>query len=84
MQQDVLTYEYHLLSESGIHRERLNIPSLSGIAIEGKVLEVKKDQVRLHLSIDEAQKRKKPPGSHLLRRIQQKDIAALQPTRGRR
>ena len=37
--------------------ERLNIPSLSGIAIEGKVLEVKKDQVRLHLSIDEAQKK---------------------------
>ncbi|WP_246494240.1 phage baseplate assembly protein V [Lysinibacillus agricola] len=37
--------------------KRLNIPSLSGTAIEGKVLEVKKDQVRLHLSIDEAQKK---------------------------
>jgi len=57
MLQGVLTYEYHLLSEAGIRQERLNIPSLSGTAIEGKVLEVKKDQVRLHLSIDEAQKK---------------------------
>ncbi|WP_236690775.1 phage baseplate assembly protein V [Lysinibacillus xylanilyticus] len=57
MQQGVLTYEYHLLSEAGIRQERLNILSLSGTAIEGKVLEVKKDQVRLHLSIDEAQKK---------------------------
>ncbi|WP_427108155.1 contractile injection system protein, VgrG/Pvc8 family [Lysinibacillus xylanilyticus] len=57
MQQGVLTYEYHLQSKAGIHQERLNIPSLSGTAIEGKVLEVKKDQVRLHLSIDKAQKK---------------------------
>ncbi|MFJ8462025.1 phage baseplate assembly protein V [Lysinibacillus xylanilyticus] len=57
MRQGVLTYEYHLLSEAGIRQERLNIPSLSGIAIEGKLLEIKKDQVRLHLSIDEAQKK---------------------------
>ncbi|WP_223556210.1 contractile injection system protein, VgrG/Pvc8 family [Lysinibacillus sphaericus] len=57
MQQGVLTYEYHLLSEAGIRQGRLNIPSLSGTAIEGKVLEVKKDRVRLHLSIDEAQKK---------------------------
>ncbi|MFJ8087143.1 contractile injection system protein, VgrG/Pvc8 family [Lysinibacillus sp. NPDC095746] len=57
MQQGVLTYEYHLLSKAGIRQERLNIPSLSGTAIEGKVLEVKKDQVRLHLSIDKAQKK---------------------------
>lgn len=57
MQRGVLTYEYHLLSEAGIRQERLNIPSLSGTAIEGKVLEVKKDQVRLHLTIDETQKK---------------------------
>ncbi|MGE8000548.1 phage baseplate assembly protein V [Lysinibacillus sp. NPDC093190] len=57
MQQGVLTYEYHLLSKAGIRQERLNIPSLSGTAIEGKVLEVKKDQVRLYLSIDKAQKK---------------------------
>jgi len=36
---------------------RLSTPLLTGTAIEGKVLEVKKDQVRLHLSIDEAQKK---------------------------
>ncbi|MFJ8519473.1 hypothetical protein [Lysinibacillus xylanilyticus] len=36
---------------------RPSIPSLPGTAIEGKVLEVKKDQGRLHLSIDEAQKK---------------------------
>ncbi|MEG0449759.1 MAG: phage baseplate assembly protein V [Lysinibacillus sp.] len=57
MQQGVLTYEYHLLSEAGIRQSRLNIPPLSGVAIEGTVLEVKKDQVRLHLAIDEAQKK---------------------------
>ncbi|ATP42412.1 hypothetical protein CSE16_08995 [Solibacillus sp. R5-41] len=57
MQKGVLTYEYHLLSEAGIRQGRLNIPSLLGVSIEGKVLEVKKDQVRLHLAIDETQKK---------------------------
>ncbi|MGY3187346.1 hypothetical protein [Lysinibacillus sp. TE18511] len=37
--------------------KRLNIPSLSGTVSKSMVLEVKKDQVRLHLSIDEAQKK---------------------------
>lgn len=50
MQKGILLNEYHLLSEAGIRQERLNIPSLSGTAIEGKLLEVKKEQVRLHLS----------------------------------
>ncbi|MGE6513281.1 contractile injection system protein, VgrG/Pvc8 family [Lysinibacillus sphaericus] len=57
MQRGVLSYEYHLLSEAGIRQGRLSIPSLPGTAIEGTVLEVKKDQVRLHLAIDDAQKK---------------------------
>ncbi|MGN4124586.1 phage baseplate assembly protein V [Lysinibacillus sphaericus] len=57
MQRGVLSYEYHLLSEAGIRQGRLSIPSLPDTAIEGTVLEVKKDQVRLHLAIDEAQKK---------------------------
>ena len=43
MQKGILTYEYHLLSEAGIRQERLNIPLLSGVSIEDKILEVKKD-----------------------------------------
>ncbi len=57
MKQGILTYEYHLLFKKGIRQDRQSIPFLPGTAIEGKVLEVKKDQVRLHLSIDEAQKK---------------------------
>ena len=57
MQKGILTYEYHLLSEAGIRQERLNIPLLSGVSIEDKILEVKKDYVRLHLAIDEAKKK---------------------------
>ncbi len=57
MKQGILTYEYHLLFKKGIRQDRRSIPFLPGTAIEGKVLEVKKDQVRLHLSMDEAQKK---------------------------
>lgn len=57
MKQGILTYEYHLLFEKGIRQNRQSIPFLPGTAIEGKVLEVKKDQVRVHLSIDETQKK---------------------------
>lgn len=57
MKQGILTYEYHLLFEKGIRQDRRSIPFLPGTAIEGKVLEVKKDQVRVHLSIDETQKK---------------------------
>lgn len=57
MKQGVLIYTYHLLSEAGIRQNRQSISTLPGTAIEGKVLEVKKDQVRLHLSIDDTQKK---------------------------
>jgi len=57
MKQGILTYEYHLLFEKGIRQDRQSIHLLPGTAIEGMVLEVKKDQVRLHLRIDETQKK---------------------------
>lgn len=57
MQRGILTFEYRLKPEQGIRQGRLNIPLLPGVSIEGTVLEVKKDLVRLHLSIDPAQKK---------------------------
>lgn len=57
MDKGILTYEYHLMPESGIRQKRMFIPNLTGISIEGKVLEVQKDRVRLHLSIDKEQKK---------------------------
>lgn len=57
MKQGVLTYEYHLVTEAGIRQGRQSIPLLPGASINGTVLEVKQDKVRLHLAIDESQKK---------------------------
>ncbi|MGE7022144.1 phage baseplate assembly protein V [Solibacillus cecembensis] len=45
------------MTEAGIRQGRLNAPLLPGASLDGKVLEVKQDKVRLHLAIDESQKK---------------------------
>ncbi|MED4355111.1 contractile injection system protein, VgrG/Pvc8 family, partial [Schinkia azotoformans] len=55
MQQGILTYEYGLAIEAGIRQNLIYAPSVKGSALKGSVIEVKKDHVRLHLEVDEAQ-----------------------------
>ncbi|WP_052344265.1 contractile injection system protein, VgrG/Pvc8 family [Bacillus ndiopicus] len=57
MKQGIWTYDYHLMPEAGIRQAKQTLAAHTGISLEGKVLEVKKDQVRLHLSIDQNQKK---------------------------
>ncbi|WP_042473896.1 contractile injection system protein, VgrG/Pvc8 family [Bacillus ndiopicus] len=57
MVQGIWTYDYQLLPEVGIRQAKQTLSAHTGIALEGKVLEVKKDQVRLHLLIDKNQKK---------------------------
>ena len=54
-----LTYAYDLIAEAGIRQVRMYAPSLSGVSLEGTVLEVTKEGVRLHLAIDPAQEKEK-------------------------
>ena len=55
MKQGILTYEYVLAPEAGIRQNLTHHSSLRGGAIEGNIIDVAKDKVRVHLSIDEAQ-----------------------------
>ncbi|MED4355015.1 contractile injection system protein, VgrG/Pvc8 family, partial [Schinkia azotoformans] len=55
MKQGMLTYEYGLAIEAGIRQNLIYASSLKGSALKGSVIEVKKDHVRLHLEMDEAQ-----------------------------
>ncbi|MEC1180056.1 contractile injection system protein, VgrG/Pvc8 family [Metasolibacillus meyeri] len=57
MKQGIWTYDYTLLPEAGIRQAKQTLTAHTGIALTGKVLAVKKDQVRLHLSIDKVQKK---------------------------
>ncbi|HHY72326.1 MAG TPA: hypothetical protein GX497_03705 [Bacillus bacterium] len=55
MKQGILTYEYVLAPEAGIRQNLIHHPSLCGGAIEGKIIDVAKDKVRVYHSIDDAQ-----------------------------
>ncbi|HHY72330.1 MAG TPA: wall-associated protein, partial [Bacillus bacterium] len=55
MKQGLLTYEYVLAPEAGIRQNLIYHPSLCGGAVEGNIIDVAKDKVRVHLSIDDAQ-----------------------------
>ena len=59
MSQGVLVYEYHLTVEAGIRQAKTYLPSLSGVSLTGKVLEVAKTGIRLHLAIDAEQSKDK-------------------------
>ncbi|MFS0556143.1 hypothetical protein [Brevibacillus sp. 179-C9.3 HS] len=55
IQQGLLRYTYRLSRMDGIRQERIHNSKLSGVSLEGKVLEVKGEQVKLHLDIDKEQ-----------------------------
>ncbi|OPH46699.1 hypothetical protein BC351_14535 [Paenibacillus ferrarius] len=55
MKQGDFVYTYRLSRAEGIRRERANNAKLTGISLSGEVLEVKGEQVKLHLSVDSKQ-----------------------------
>lgn len=55
MKDGLLKHLYTLSSKSGMSKSELFNYSISGVSIEGKVLEVAKDHLKVHLSIDEKQ-----------------------------
>ncbi|WP_125461016.1 late control protein D [Clostridium taeniosporum] len=50
-----LIYKYRLCRKKGIWQEKIYNEKLKGISIEGKVLAVDGEKVKLHLNIDESQ-----------------------------
>ena len=54
-----LVFTYKLCRKKGIWQEKLYNEKLKGISLEGEVLEVSGEQVKLHLNIDEAQDQSK-------------------------
>ncbi len=50
-----LKYEYVVTTEKGIRQNLIQNENIIGAAIEGKVIGISKDTVRIHLEIDESQ-----------------------------
>ncbi|GIP59742.1 hypothetical protein [Paenibacillus woosongensis] len=55
MDQGQLIYNYCLSRRDGIRQNRIHNPKLVGVSMNGKVLDVKGQQVKLHLEIDQEQ-----------------------------
>ncbi|MCX7746059.1 MAG: hypothetical protein N2645_04070 [Clostridia bacterium] len=53
----ILKHEYMLAPEKGLSQNRIMHQQVLGASIEGKVIDIKEDQVRLHLDIDEQQQK---------------------------
>ncbi|HEY8463675.1 MAG TPA: phage baseplate assembly protein V [Bacillota bacterium] len=56
MEQSQLKNRYLLAPKGGLSQETIYNPALTGASIQGKVLAVSKDKVRVHLEIDKEQK----------------------------
>ncbi|OAB45513.1 hypothetical protein PGLA_04485 [Paenibacillus glacialis] len=54
-----LAYSYRLSRKKGIQRRLIHNDRLSGVSLEGEVLDVKGEQVKLHLTIDKEQPKEK-------------------------
>jgi hypothetical protein len=57
--QGELIYRYRLCGENGIWQEKIDNEKLNGVSLEGKVLEVKDELIKLHLDIDKDQNQDK-------------------------
>jgi len=57
LQDGVVTNEYLLTLEKGMSQNLILNEKIKGASIEGKVLEIEEDNVRVHLEIDENQKK---------------------------
>lgn len=55
IQRELLLYEYRLMPEGSIHKPLRHNARLTGAILEGKVLEVREDHLRVHLEVDEQQ-----------------------------
>ena len=57
MKNGLLTYQYELSTEKGIRQNQLENKPMIGASLEGSILEVKLDTVRIHLDIDDEQEK---------------------------
>lgn len=68
MKDGILKYQYTLYPEKGIYQGIVLNESISGASIEGKVIDISKDTVKVHLNIDKEQIKEKaisfPYASH--------------------
>ncbi|MDR2022923.1 MAG: hypothetical protein LBQ71_06640 [Hungatella sp.] len=55
LKKGILAYQYRFQIKSGLKQNIRYNPKLKGVSVEGKVLAVEKDKVKLHLSIDSNQ-----------------------------
>ncbi|CAH1202464.1 hypothetical protein PAECIP111893_01794 [Paenibacillus plantiphilus] len=55
MDRGLFMYTYRLSRSEGIHRQRTENAKLTGISLEGEVLAVQGEQVKLHLNVDKEQ-----------------------------
>jgi hypothetical protein len=55
MKQGLMTYEYILVPEAGIPREIIHNEHVKGVSIEGKVIDLEGESVKLHLAMDSLQ-----------------------------
>ncbi len=51
----IVTYTYYLAKESSIRQDLIENKNILGVSINGKVLDIRPDRVKLHLSIDQNQ-----------------------------
>ncbi|MGE7090733.1 hypothetical protein ACQKII_04605 [Lysinibacillus sp. NPDC048646] len=59
MKDGLLKHIYSLSTKKGMNKSEIFNQAISGLSIEGKVLEVAKDHIKVHLTIDEKQDKEK-------------------------
>ncbi|EON71659.1 hypothetical protein [Lysinibacillus sphaericus] len=59
MNDGLLKHIYSLSTKKGMNKSEVFNQAISGLSIEGKVLEVAKDHIKVHLTIDEKQDKEK-------------------------
>ena len=55
MKDGLLKHQYKIKKKNGMNQREIFNQDISGVSLEGKVLEVAKDHVKVHLTIDEKQ-----------------------------
>ncbi|OPZ93218.1 MAG: Phage late control gene D protein (GPD) [Firmicutes bacterium ADurb.Bin419] len=59
LQDGILVHEYLLTQEKGMSQNLIQNEKVQGASVEGKVIEIKEDNLRVHLEIDEKQEKEK-------------------------
>ncbi len=55
LEKGIITFEYCLLKEKGFRQDLIVNPKILGVSINGKILKIDRDRVKIHLEIDESQ-----------------------------